>query len=59
MICDVHGVEGCGSKGCEIWKGKMFLGFPVIEVDDPPKIRDGDIVPRSLCLLDGYTEEEL
>jgi len=22
MKCDVHGVEGCKSKGCEIWKEK-------------------------------------
>lgn len=22
MICDVHGVKGCKSKGCEIWRNK-------------------------------------
>jgi hypothetical protein len=42
MICDVHGVKGCKSKGCRIWT--TLLGLPMVETDDLPNIKDGDLV---------------
>ncbi len=28
MICDVHGVEGCKSKGCKIWGRGLLKRCP-------------------------------
>ncbi len=65
MICDVHGIEGCKSKGCEIWKKeKMKPKFVILEgikdhnrffsmnVGDTTRSENGDIWYNIL----GYAE---